>query len=49
MSIKFSGRFSRSGGVVAALAKQIRLMNFRAVKKVTVAFDPFQENVKSTR
>jgi hypothetical protein len=49
MSIKFSGRFSRSGGIVAALAKQIRLMNFRAAKKITVAFDPFDENVKPTR
>jgi hypothetical protein len=50
MSIKFSGVFSRSGGIYAAISKQIRLMNFRGVKRCIVRFDPFDEtNIKPTR
>lgn len=49
MSIKFSGAISRSGGIAAAIAKQIRLVNLKAVKRVTVAFDPFDEKSSATR
>lgn len=49
MSIKFSGTFSQPGGAVAAIAKQIKALNFRAVKKVTVKFDPFSEKAIPTR
>jgi hypothetical protein len=49
MSVPFSGVFTRSGGVMAAVAKQIKLLNFRAVKRVTVKFDPFHEKAHITR
>lgn len=49
MSIKASGSFTRSGGVFAAIAKQIKLINFRGVKRVTVKFDPFDEKANTTR
>lgn len=49
MSIPFSGALRKSGGVVSAIGKQVKLLNLRAVKRVTVTFDPFHENVTSTR
>ncbi|XP_070494486.1 large ribosomal subunit protein mL53 [Chironomus tepperi] len=49
MSVPFSGTFTRSGGVLSAIAKQIKLLNFRAVNRVTVKFDPFHENANNTR
>ncbi|XP_055598992.1 uncharacterized protein LOC129748403 [Uranotaenia lowii] len=49
MSISFSGTFSRSGGIVSAIGKQLKLVNLKAVQRVTVTFDPFQENAIPTR
>lgn len=49
MSVPFSGTFTRSGGVLSAIAKQIKLLNLKAVKRVTVKFDPFHENANNTR
>lgn len=49
MSIPFSGVFTRSGGVIAAIAKQIKLLNFKGVRRITVKFDPFHEKATPTR
>jgi len=49
MSVKFSGGFSRSKGIFSSIVKNLKQVNLKAVKRVTVTFDPFQENVKSTR
>lgn len=49
MSVPFSGTLRRSGGIAAALGKQINLINLKGVKRVTVTFDPFHENAGPTR
>lgn len=49
MSIHFSGALKRSGGVVSAIGKQLKQINLKGVKRINVTFDPFSENVKSTR
>ncbi|XP_045491477.1 uncharacterized protein LOC123691224 [Colias croceus] len=49
MSIPYSGTFRRSGGVVSAIGKQLRAVNLKAAKRITVKFDPFGENVTHTR
>ncbi|XP_058466689.1 uncharacterized protein LOC131439553 [Malaya genurostris] len=49
MSIKLSGTFTRSGGVFSAIGKQLKMLNLKAVKRITVTFDPFQENAVPTR
>lgn len=49
MSIYYSGVFTRSGGIVSAIAKQIKLLNLKGVKRVTVKFDPFDETARATR
>lgn len=49
MSIYYSGALRRSNGIVAAIGKQLKSVNLKGVKRVTVTFDPFAENVKSTR
>lgn len=49
MSVPFSGVFTRSGGVIAAIAKQVKQINFKGVKKITVKFDPFHEKANETR
>ncbi|XP_068626255.1 large ribosomal subunit protein mL53 [Battus philenor] len=49
MSIPYSGTVRRSGGVVSAIAKQLKSVNLKAAKRVTVQFDPFSDNVKHTR
>lgn len=49
MSVPFSGTFTRSGGILSAIAKNIKLLNFKAVNRVTVKFDPFHENANCTR
>lgn len=49
MSIPFSGTLRRSGGIVSAIGKQLRSVNLKGVKRITVQFDPFAENVKATR
>lgn len=49
MSVKFSGSFTKSNGILSAIIKNIKKINLKAVNKVTVTFDPFKENVKSTR
>ena len=49
MSIYYSGALRRSNGIVAAIAKQLKSVNLKAVKRVTVSFNPFNENAKSTR
>ncbi|XP_023934041.2 39S ribosomal protein L53, mitochondrial [Bicyclus anynana] len=49
MSIPYSGTIRRSGGVVSAIAKQLRAVNLKAAKRITVKFDPFGDNVTHTR
>ncbi|XP_043476655.1 uncharacterized protein LOC122507804 [Leptopilina heterotoma] len=49
MSIIFSGRNSRSAGLISAIAKQLKAINFQPAKKVTVQFDPFHEGSDSAR
>ncbi|VVC97672.1 39S ribosomal protein L53, mitochondrial [Leptidea sinapis] len=49
MSIPYSGTFRRSGGVVSAIGKQLRAVNLKAAKRITVKFDPFSDNVSHTR
>lgn len=49
MSISNSGTVTRSAGLVAAIAKQTRLMNLKAAKRITVTFDPLHENAKEMR
>ncbi|KOB74017.1 Mitochondrial ribosomal protein L53 [Operophtera brumata] len=49
MSIPFSGTLRRSGGVVSAIGKQLRGVNLKAAKRITVKFDPFSDNVTHTR
>lgn len=49
MSIPFTGLFTRSGGILPAIGKQIKLLNFKGVKRVTVKFDPFHENSSIAR
>lgn len=49
MSIPYSGVRSASAGLISAIAKQINLLKFNYVNKIVVKFDPFHENVSSTR
>ncbi|XP_045778285.1 39S ribosomal protein L53, mitochondrial [Maniola jurtina] len=49
MSIPYSGTIRRSGGVVSAIGKQLRAVNLKAAKRITVKFDPFGDNVIHTR
>lgn len=49
MSIPFSGTYRRSGGVVSAIGKQLKSVNLKAAKRITVKFDPFGDNVTHTR
>lgn len=49
MSVPFAGTLTRSGGILPAIAKQIKLLNFKAIKRVTVKFDPFHQNANITR
>ncbi|EDW35698.1 GL17398 [Drosophila persimilis] len=49
MSVPFSGTLRRSGGIVSAIGKQLKSINLKGVKRITLQFDPFAENVKSTR
>uniref|UniRef100_A0A1A9UET3 Large ribosomal subunit protein mL53 n=1 Tax=Glossina austeni TaxID=7395 RepID=A0A1A9UET3_GLOAU len=49
MSIYYSGTLTRSSGIVSAIGKELKRINLKGVKRVTVTFDPFAANVKSTR
>ncbi|CAG9581523.1 unnamed protein product [Danaus chrysippus] len=49
MSIPYSGTIRRSGGVVSAIGKQLRAVNLKPAKRITVKFDPFGDNVTHTR
>lgn len=49
MSLPRTGSLSRSAGLISAVAKNLRLLNLKAVKRITVSFDPLGENVKETR
>lgn len=49
MSIPFTGILARSGGVLGAIGRQVKLLNLQPTKKITVQFDPFYEKVKYVR
>lgn len=49
MSIRKQGVFTRSAGVLSAITKEIRHLNFKAARRVTVQFDPFHEKAGVTR
>uniref|UniRef100_A0A1B0BXI8 Large ribosomal subunit protein mL53 n=1 Tax=Glossina palpalis gambiensis TaxID=67801 RepID=A0A1B0BXI8_9MUSC len=49
MSIYYSGTLTRSSGIVSAIGKELKRVNLKGVKRITVTFDPFAANVKSTR
>ncbi|XP_042887360.1 39S ribosomal protein L53, mitochondrial-like [Penaeus japonicus] len=44
-----SGTLSRSAGLVAAIAKQSKILNFKPAKKIEFSFDPLRERVVSAR
>ncbi|KAI5645096.1 39S ribosomal protein l53/MRP-L53 domain-containing protein [Phthorimaea operculella] len=49
MALPYSGTIRRSGGVVSAIGKQLKAVNLKAAKRITVKFDPFADNVTHTR
>ena len=49
MSLPVTGSLSRSAGLISAIAKNLRLLNLKAAKRITISFDPFGQNVKETR
>ncbi|XP_046745319.1 39S ribosomal protein L53, mitochondrial [Diprion similis] len=49
MSIPLSGTVKRSAGVFSALSKQLKSVNLKPVKKISIAFDPFGSNIEATR
>ncbi|CAD7011360.1 39S ribosomal protein L53, mitochondrial [Ceratitis capitata] len=49
MSIPFSGALRRSNGIISAISKELKSVNLKGVKRITVIFDPFAENVRPTR
>lgn len=49
MSIPFSGAIRPSGGLTAAIARQLKEINLKPVRKVTVKFDPFLKESEATR
>lgn len=49
MSIPYSGTLRRSRGIVSAIGKQVKLVNLKGVKRITITFDPFGEHAKATR
>ncbi|XP_046383896.1 39S ribosomal protein L53, mitochondrial [Ischnura elegans] len=49
MSVPFSGTLSRSAGLVSAITKQLKNVNLKPVKQISVAFDPFHHNAASIR
>ncbi|XP_043285280.1 uncharacterized protein mRpL53 [Venturia canescens] len=49
MAVARQGVWSHSAGLVSAIAKQLKLVNFKPVAKITVKFDPFEERVKHAR
>lgn len=49
MSIYYSGTFSRSGGILSAINKQLKLVNLKPVKKIEIQFDPFHPNAITAR
>ncbi|XP_068085656.1 large ribosomal subunit protein mL53 isoform X2 [Anabrus simplex] len=49
MSIPFSGTFTRSAGLISAIAKQLRSITLKPIKKLTITFDPFDSNGNHTR
>lgn len=44
-----TGTFTRSAGLVSALAKQTRLINLKPAKKISFSFDPFREDASVVR
>ncbi|PSN44290.1 hypothetical protein C0J52_12960 [Blattella germanica] len=49
MSVPFSGTIRRSTGISSAIAKQLKKVNLKPIKRVVFKFDPFRENVTETR
>ncbi|XP_015523557.2 39S ribosomal protein L53, mitochondrial [Neodiprion lecontei] len=49
MSIPLSGTVKRSAGVYSALSKQLRGVNLKPVKKISISFDPFGNKTGPTR
>ncbi|KAF5303578.1 hypothetical protein FQR65_LT08179 [Abscondita terminalis] len=49
MSIYYSGTFKRSGGLISAITKQLKLVNLKPVKKIQVQFDPFHPKAQTAR
>lgn len=49
MSIVYSGSFAKSGGLLQAIAKQLKLLNLKPVKKIQVQFDPFHPSAYNVR
>lgn len=49
MALVRGGTVSRSAGLPSAIQKQVKLINLKAVKRITVTFDPLNENAVETR
>lgn len=49
MSIPFSGCKTRSLGLISAVSKQLKAINYKPAKRITVQFDPFHEKARTVR
>uniref|UniRef100_A0A023FA81 Large ribosomal subunit protein mL53 n=1 Tax=Triatoma infestans TaxID=30076 RepID=A0A023FA81_TRIIF len=49
MSIPFSGTVKLSGGLSAAIYKQVKSVTLKPVKRIVFKFDPFHEKTEQTR
>lgn len=49
MAVFVGGRIRGSSGTVGLIAKQIKILNLKPVKKIQVQFDPFHENAVTIR
>lgn len=49
MSVSIGGAVSRSRGLISAIAKEVREMNLKGVKRVTITFDPLAKSGNPTR
>uniref|UniRef100_A0A336MSH9 Large ribosomal subunit protein mL53 n=1 Tax=Culicoides sonorensis TaxID=179676 RepID=A0A336MSH9_CULSO len=49
MALVRGGAISRSAGLQSAITKQVKLLNLKAVKRITITFDPLHENAVETR
>ncbi|XP_073992916.1 mitochondrial ribosomal protein L53 [Rhodnius prolixus] len=49
MSIPFSGTLKSSGGLTAAIYKQVKSVTLKPLNRIVIKFDPFHEKIEQTR